>query len=172
MLSLLHCQPFLSCAEVFQGCTPDQVTTALTGRQVKSVSRKGKYFWYELDGDGPDILFHFGMTGYLAIKGHDSASYVRIKKDGEWPPRFIKLELGFDDGTTMGFVDARRCALLMGVCHSAALHFPVTNLRVKAVPCCGQQTDRRAHAISVIRLNYSAVKEYVYQHCAGRHPCA
>jgi hypothetical protein len=99
-------------AEVFQGCTPEQVNTSLLDRRVEAVLRKGKYFWYQLDGEGPDILFHFGMTGYLAIKGIKSAKYVRINTDAEWPPRFIKLELTFEDGTTMGFMDARRCGYM------------------------------------------------------------
>jgi formamidopyrimidine-DNA glycosylase len=150
MSSRLHFSPFLSYAEVFHGCTPDQVTTALVNRRVNAVRRKGKYFWYELDGDGPDILFHFGMTGYLAIKGHESASYVRIQKDSEWPPRFMKLELGFEDGTTMGFMDARRCPRFMGVCQSAALPCLVDGHRLlcESSTVMDQQTDDCMQSVS------------------------
>ena len=98
-------------AEVFKNATVAETETALLNRTVQSVLRKGKYFWFTLSGEGPDILFHFGMTGYLAVKGHGAAKYVKIKEDAEWPPRFLKLELTFDDGTVVAFMDARRCGL-------------------------------------------------------------
>lgn len=102
----------MSCAaEVFQGHTPNEVAKALTGRQIDAVLRKGKYFWFDLSEKGPDLLMHFGMTGYLSVKGVGAAKYVRINNDEEWPPRFTKLRLVLDDGTDVAFADARRCAV-------------------------------------------------------------
>ena len=101
------------CAEVFQGHTPSEVQEALTGRVIEDVLRKGKYFWFKMSGDGPDILWHFGMTGYLSVKGVGSAKYVKIKTDADWPPRFTKVELTFEDGTIIAFADARRYAALL-----------------------------------------------------------
>jgi formamidopyrimidine-DNA glycosylase len=87
------------------------VRAALEGRLVQAVLRKGKYFWFDLAGDGPDLLMHFGMTGYLAVKDVGEAKYVRIKDSKEWPPKFTKLEVVFNDGTTLAFADARRYIL-------------------------------------------------------------
>ena len=109
------------CAEVFQGHTPDEVRDALMGRTVDDVLRQGKYFWFKLSGEGPDILWHFGMTGYLSIKDVGAAKYVKIKTDETWPPRFTKVELTFEDGTIMAFADARRCVPSMPQRHQRLL---------------------------------------------------
>lgn len=108
------------CAEVFQGHKPVDMVAAVQGRTVESVGRKGKYFWFSLGGDGPDLLMHFGMTGYLMVRGVGAAKYVRIKSDESWPPRFTKLELTFSDGAQMAFMDARRC----GSCYLRAVACP------------------------------------------------
>jgi formamidopyrimidine-DNA glycosylase len=100
----------LNAAEVFQRSTSGDVVTALCGRVVDAVLRKGKYFWLQLSGQGPDLLMHFGMAGYLSVKGKGSAKYVRTHDDGSWPPRFCKLEVTFEDGTILAFSDGRRYA--------------------------------------------------------------
>jgi len=99
-------------AEVFCNKTPAELSAAMEGRSVTAVVRKGKYFWFLLSGEGPAVLFHFGMAGHLAVKGVDCAKYVRLlQKDGapQWPPRFTKMQILFNDGTAVAFCDSRRC---------------------------------------------------------------
>ena len=57
--------------------TPAELSAALQGRTVDAVLRKGKYFWLQMSGSGPHLLMHFGMAGFLSIKGAGSAKYVR-----------------------------------------------------------------------------------------------
>jgi formamidopyrimidine-DNA glycosylase len=44
------------------------------------------------------------------VQGHGAAKYVRIKDSDEWPPKYTKLHLKFEDGTQLAFADARRFA--------------------------------------------------------------
>lgn len=98
---------------MFQGKTAADVQSSLQGRRVNSVCRKGKYFWFTFAGPkGPDLVVHFGMTGYASVKGVGEAKYVQIKASEEWPPRFTKLRLVLDDGTDIAIADARRSANL------------------------------------------------------------
>ncbi|KAF5842509.1 Formamidopyrimidine-DNA glycosylase N-terminal domain-containing protein [Dunaliella salina] len=94
--------------KVFVNCK-DTLQSALEGRKLLEVKRKGKYLWFLLDGEGPIPLIHFGMTGSIIVQGVGSAKYTRINIDTEnWPPRFCKLELVFEGGKRMAFVDGRR----------------------------------------------------------------
>jgi formamidopyrimidine-DNA glycosylase len=94
---------------VFEGVAPARIRRALLGRRVRAVRRHGKHFWFELDAR-PWLVIHFGMTGGLHSPGGRA---VRLVSDGRrprvlWPPRFIKLRLGFDDGGELVVADARR----------------------------------------------------------------
>ncbi|KAG5363536.1 Formamidopyrimidine-DNA glycosylase [Yarrowia sp. B02] len=56
---------------------------ALEGRVVTAVSRHGKYWWLSLDGDTDNaVLLHFGMTGYIAVKGHRT-HYIMMENGGD-----------------------------------------------------------------------------------------
>lgn len=82
---------------------------ALLNRKLVSACRKGKQIWLELDGNGPSVLFHFGMTGSFVVKGVDSARYVAFKVHDEvWPPKFTKMEIIFENGIQLAFCDPRR----------------------------------------------------------------
>src|SRR5215475_11973616 len=95
---------------VLERLTPAALRAALLGRKVLRAGRHGKHLWLELDRR-PWPVFHFGMTG-----GFHSSSRrgVRLVSSGwdadktEWPPRFTKLRLGFDNDTEIAFADARR----------------------------------------------------------------
>lgn len=59
----------------------------------------------------PHLYLHFGMTGSLVVKGIGAAHYKNFSVDDTaWPPRFTKLQLEFNDGTTLAFCDSRRFA--------------------------------------------------------------
>ena len=84
----------------------------LLNRTVKSVDRHGKYLWINLsDTKRRTPVFHFGMTGALVVRGGEKAEYKRFSVDASekhWPPKFCKLQLTFNDGTQIAFVNSRR----------------------------------------------------------------
>lgn len=67
-------------AEVFQGCTSEEVMAALQGKTLYAALRRGKNLWLQLDAElpgGPVPLLHFGMTGSIKVEGVAAAKYVR-----------------------------------------------------------------------------------------------
>ncbi|KFA74479.1 hypothetical protein S40288_06444 [Stachybotrys chartarum IBT 40288] len=96
------------------GTSGPEVETALRGKKVMSAGSQGKYFWITLEKP-PHLVMHFGMTGWVHIKGEKTAytNYYKKMKDGEleeWPPRFWKFHLKTEGeaGTEVAFTDARR----------------------------------------------------------------
>jgi formamidopyrimidine-DNA glycosylase len=89
---------------------PDILREALVGRTLVSLGRKGKHLWFSLDRTDAHVMFHLGMTGSFAIRGIKGPTYIRnpVEIAEEWPPRFTKLEVHFDDGTDLAFVNSRR----------------------------------------------------------------
>eukprot|EP00930_Biecheleria_cincta_P003803 TRINITY_DN104713_c0_g1_i1.p1 TRINITY_DN104713_c0_g1~~TRINITY_DN104713_c0_g1_i1.p1 ORF type:complete len:363 (+),score=60.97 TRINITY_DN104713_c0_g1_i1:102-1091(+) len=85
-----------------------RLVKALKGRKLLKARRRGKQLWLELDGKGPALLMHLGMTGAINIKGGEGVTYKRWKKDTQWPPRFTKLLLKFSGGKELAFSDPRR----------------------------------------------------------------
>jgi len=105
-ITSVHC---LADEIVFLGRSPREIESALLGRTVNGVQRRGKYLWFELDRR-PWPLFHFGMTG--AFRSPNLAPIAletgpSIKED-TWPPRFTRLRLRFDDGTELAMTNSRR----------------------------------------------------------------
>ncbi|KAH8666326.1 Formamidopyrimidine-DNA glycosylase N-terminal domain-containing protein [Xylariales sp. PMI_506] len=103
---------------------------AVTGKKVVGAGSQGKYFWILLDSP-PHPVMHFGMTGWVHIRGEQTA-YTRYAeknaKDAEqWPPKFWKFHLKTegDPKVEVAFTDARRFG------------------RVRLVDCPGQ--DIRKH---------------------------
>ena len=87
---------------------PRTLAKTLTGRRVLAVSRHGKQLWFELDRP-PMPLFHFGMTGAFHVPGGDHLPLeAGIDPGTDWPPRFWKIELLFDDGGKLAMTSARR----------------------------------------------------------------
>jgi formamidopyrimidine-DNA glycosylase len=95
---------------VYDRVDPQRFRRALIGRRVLGAHRRGKHLWLELDRR-PWPCFHFGMTGGFHIPTAPGPKLVssRIKSRGtEWPPRFTKLRLFFDDGGELVMSDPRR----------------------------------------------------------------
>lgn len=88
---------------------------ALLGKKVLSAGSQGKYFWLILDRP-PHPVMHFGMTGWLEIRGERTGytNYYKKRKAGEadeWPPRFWKFQLetaGKPAPVQLAFTDSRR----------------------------------------------------------------
>lgn len=91
--------------------TADTVTSALVGKSLMAVHRKGKQLWFELSSP-PHLLAHFGMTGSFVVQGVAPLEYQEFKVHDEvWPPRFTKLEIVFAK-TRLAFCDPRRLGRL------------------------------------------------------------
>ena len=95
---------------------PEALASALVGRVLTSVGRRGKQLWLVFSGPGPGLLAHFGMTGSWAVlppgaKKAAVARYIEVSVEDDaraWPPRFAKLELLMASGARAVFVDPRR----------------------------------------------------------------
>lgn len=93
---------------VFDGVAPSTVQRKLKGRRVEAVRRHGKQLWFELD-QAPHPLFHFGMTGSFRVPDVEPIELESgILDHGEWPPRFTKIHLHFEDGGELVMTNARR----------------------------------------------------------------
>jgi formamidopyrimidine-DNA glycosylase len=100
---------------VFGGTRPASMVSALRGRRVKAVRRRGKHHWLELDRR-PWLAVHFGMTGWF-----------RYYRKPEERPRFLKLELLTDDGHRIAYTDPRRFGRIR-LQHDPASEPPIARL--------------------------------------------
>jgi formamidopyrimidine-DNA glycosylase len=99
-------------ALVFSGHPPRAIERALVGRVVDAIGRRGKYFWITLRGEGPAVLGHLGMSGWVReiggrgtrLLGHGDAPF----EDDAGRPRFLRLLLETEDGRRVAFTDPRR----------------------------------------------------------------
>ena len=106
--------------KVFVDIQPGAFEEALTGKRVVASNRHGKQLWWTLEGDAKPSsssssstmtpCFHFGMTGAFVVRGVDGIQYYNSKASGlgDWPPRFAKLVVEFDNGIEIAYVDPRR----------------------------------------------------------------
>lgn len=97
---------------VFSRTSPKVIEEALLGRTLKSVGRRGKYFWLTLSGDGPTVFGHLGMSGWVRevglegtrLHGHGKAPF----EDEHGRARFLKLGLATRTGRGIVLTDPRR----------------------------------------------------------------
>jgi formamidopyrimidine-DNA glycosylase len=75
---------------------PGEIASALVGRELVAVHRRGKTMWCETSEDGPLLALHLGMAGHIAIDEEPS--------ERGWD-RFV---LRFDDGGSLALRDRRR----------------------------------------------------------------
>ena len=78
---------------------PEDFARRLTGRRVKSVSRRAKYMRLFLD-DGWVLVGHLGMSGRMTIEAADTPVSA--------PRPHEHVVLTLDDGVRIGFIDPRR----------------------------------------------------------------
>ncbi|KAM7207447.1 hypothetical protein V8F20_002133 [Naviculisporaceae sp. PSN 640] len=96
------------------GTSGPEFAAAMKGKKVLSAGSQGKYFWLVLDKP-PHPMMHFGMTGWIHIKGDRTAYtnyYKRMKPEeiDEWPPKYWKFQLKTEDdpAVEVAFTDPRR----------------------------------------------------------------
>jgi formamidopyrimidine-DNA glycosylase len=73
-----------------------ELNAGLGGLRVVTIDRRGKYLLIGFDEDAW-LAIHRKMSGNLLLRPHDSP-----------PEAHTHLEIGFDDGTLLRFVDARK----------------------------------------------------------------
>lgn len=85
----------------------------MTGKKVLDAGQQGKYFWMVMSSP-PHPVMHFGMTGWLKMKGEETYYYRKKEgdsdKEEEWPPKYWKfnLETKEEPKVEAAFVDFRR----------------------------------------------------------------
>jgi len=97
---------------VFSGLAPKTIEAALLERTVRAVGRRGKFFWLLLNGEGPTVFGHLGMSGWVReigkpgtrLHGHGKAPF----EDEQGRPRFLKLGVRTRSGSAIVFTDPRR----------------------------------------------------------------
>ena len=97
---------------------PGEIRSALLGRRLTVVHRRGKSMWCETSGvgrsrsPGPMLGIHLGMSGKIVIadgRGHeiDGGDYwERGRAAGDY--RFARFSLTFADGGALLLIDPRR----------------------------------------------------------------
>ncbi|MES1177902.1 MAG: DNA-formamidopyrimidine glycosylase family protein [Myxococcales bacterium] len=99
-------------AIVFSRLSPRVMEKALLKRTVRTVGRRGKLFWLTLDGEGPTVFGHLGMSGWVReigtvgtrLHGQGQAPF----EDAEGRPRFLKLGIRTRTGRAIVLTDPRR----------------------------------------------------------------
>lgn len=93
------------------GVDPNVIRSAIEGRTLIDVGRKGKYWWLKFD-EPPYLFGHLGMSGWIRQLGEPTR---RLHSHGEAPldddagrPRFLKLLMEAEDGSRIAFTDGRR----------------------------------------------------------------
>ena len=72
---------------------------------MKMAARKGKQLALKLEKDehGCWLFVHLGMAGSIIVEGEKELAYKSFTIDSnEWPPRYAKIELEFEDGRRYG----------------------------------------------------------------------
>lgn len=86
----------------------------MTGKKILDAGQQGKYFWMVMSSP-PHPVMHFGMAGWLKVKGEETYYYRKKEgdtdKEEEWPPKYWKFNLETEDPKIQAaFVDFRRFA--------------------------------------------------------------
>lgn len=94
---------------------PGEICTALVGRRLIAVHRRGKSMWCDTSGEraaGPALGIHLGMSGKIVIADADGSEidggdyWERGRAPGDY--RFSRFALTFADGGRMLLADPRR----------------------------------------------------------------
>ena len=98
---------------VYKGTPREAVIEAISGQTVRSVGRKGKYWWLDFERS-TSLIGHLGMNGWVYEWGTEP---MRLHSHGKAPldnengePRFLKLSLTTGSGRQVAVTDSRRLA--------------------------------------------------------------
>jgi formamidopyrimidine-DNA glycosylase len=92
--------------------SPSELETALSGRTIEGLGRRGKYLLLALDG-GQTLVMHLRMTGNLVlVEGEDkldpSAGMRLYEGERSTSERHLRARFVLDDGREVWFTDPRR----------------------------------------------------------------
>ena len=103
---------------IFGDLTEYMLKSQMHLKTIEKIERHGKFIWLVLSEDGNHscLLMHFGMTGFVQVRGAKRFFYKSApeKEDNTevWPPKYTKLIVKAEtmDGQKAEFVfgDARR----------------------------------------------------------------
>lgn len=115
--------------------TPHLIKQTLLNKTIQNIKRKGKYLWFIMStintsnsnntnttstttntitnqinkiNESKFVLFHFGMTGSFILKNKTLPIYKSFTISSNWPPKFTKLLITFENGEELAFCDFRR----------------------------------------------------------------
>lgn len=89
------------------GLTPAALGRVLLGRRLVAARRRGKLLCCDTDGGGPTLGLHLGMSGRVVIDGVAAGDPLRYAANGD-RPAWVRFELRFADGGSLGLRDPRR----------------------------------------------------------------
>jgi formamidopyrimidine-DNA glycosylase len=122
---------------------PDDIHQRCAGREVKSVSRRAKYLFIQLD-DG-ELLIHLGMSGTLRVVDHQLE-----------PEKHDHVDLVLESGKCLRFNDPRRFGLYLW--HEGTQPHPLT-LKLGPEPLTTEFDGKRLYDLAKNRK--MAVKPYI-----------
>lgn len=106
---------------VFGPHPPEAFVTAIEGRVLNDVGRRGK-FWFLDFGEAPVVFGHLGMSGWVRVvpaAGDEASARPVLREHGSAPvldeaglPRFLKMMWEAEDGTRVAMTDGRRLSRL------------------------------------------------------------
>jgi formamidopyrimidine-DNA glycosylase len=91
---------------------PGEIRSALVGRTLTAVHRRGKSMWCETSAEGPVLGIHLGMSGKIVISAPDGTEvdggdyWERGRAKGDY--RYTRFAIRFADGGALLLVDPRR----------------------------------------------------------------
>ncbi|WP_058234218.1 bifunctional DNA-formamidopyrimidine glycosylase/DNA-(apurinic or apyrimidinic site) lyase [Devriesea agamarum] len=98
------------------GPGPADFAARIQGRRIDAIARRGKFLWWELDGDEA-LIVHLGMSGQLRVRnghGHGHSAGItagRLAPEHEGvasdPERHRRLSIFMHDGDRVDLIDQR-----------------------------------------------------------------
>ena len=88
------------------GTTRRSLASAIVGRRFTAARRRGKLLLLDADG-APTLGVRFGMTGGLALDGHQALDRLRYGP-GRFDEKWVRARVGFADGGALLVHDPRR----------------------------------------------------------------
>ena len=114
--------------KLFKSCSEESFVEYCLNRKLSKVERRGKQMWLSFE-DERFVLVHFGMTGALSVLGERALKFVEFKVDEEnWPPKFYKFVLEFENGKKVAYTDPRRFGRVQLRDQHPSLSMPVMKL--------------------------------------------
>lgn len=148
---------------VYGDVSGEALKAALEGQHILEAHRHGKQLWLVLrQGETQDavyLLMHFGMTGFVKVRGVDRLLYKSVPESSKfvdeeehWPPRFCKMILETNKGTLMAFCDARRLGRVRLLREEPRSCPPVSELGfdpILTMPACDENFAARVRSRAV-----------------------